>query len=111
MSQNSLRMSWTRDGVDAQLEGIMKLIHRTAAQTAREYGREGDYVFGQLSCLMRHLIRPEIDPLDLDPNFFANSALPNPPLQGFRALCNQVVTLSWCRQGRMLQAFSRSPRR
>jgi len=46
MSQNSLRMSWTRDEVDAQLEGIMKLIHRTAAQTAREYGREGDYVFG-----------------------------------------------------------------
>ena len=40
MSQNSLRMSWTRDEVDAQLEDIMKLIHRTAAQTAREYGRE-----------------------------------------------------------------------
>ena len=28
MSQNSLRMSWTRNEVDAQLEGIMKLIHR-----------------------------------------------------------------------------------
>ena len=28
MSQNSLRMSWTREEVDAQLEGIMKLIHR-----------------------------------------------------------------------------------
>lgn len=47
MSQNSLRMSWTRDEVDSQLEDIMKLIHRTAAQTAREYGREGDYVFGE----------------------------------------------------------------
>jgi glutamate dehydrogenase/leucine dehydrogenase len=28
MSQNSLRMSWTREEVDSQLEGIMKLIHR-----------------------------------------------------------------------------------
>lgn len=46
MSQNSLRMSWTREEVDAQLEDIMKLIHSTSAKTARQYGRDGDYVFG-----------------------------------------------------------------
>ena len=46
MSQNSLRMSWTREEVDKQLEDIMKLIHRKAYTTAKEYGREGDYVFG-----------------------------------------------------------------
>lgn len=39
-------MSWTREEVDAQLEDIMKLIHSTSAKTARQYGRDGDYVFG-----------------------------------------------------------------
>ena len=46
MSQNSLRLSWTRDEVDEQLEEIMISIHKVAASTAKEYGREGDYVFG-----------------------------------------------------------------
>ncbi|MBL6743808.1 MAG: NADP-specific glutamate dehydrogenase [Candidatus Poseidonia sp.] len=46
MSQNSLRLSWTREEVDQRLEGIMVEIHRNAAETARKYGREGDYVFG-----------------------------------------------------------------
>jgi glutamate dehydrogenase (NADP+) len=46
MSQNSLRLSWTREQVDGQLEDIMKHVHTTAFQTAKEYGREGDYVFG-----------------------------------------------------------------
>ncbi len=40
MSQNSLRMSWTREEVDAKLHGIMKSIHEACEQ----YGREGDYV-------------------------------------------------------------------
>ena len=46
MSQNSLRLSWTREEVDQRLEGIMVEIHRNAAETAKKYGREGDYVFG-----------------------------------------------------------------
>ena len=46
MSQNSLRLSWTREEVDQKLENIMINIHKNAAQTAKEYGREGDYVFG-----------------------------------------------------------------
>ena len=40
MSQNSLRLSWTREEVDAKLHGIMKSIHEACEQ----YGREGDYV-------------------------------------------------------------------
>lgn len=39
MSQNSLRLSWTRDEVDEKLHGIMVSIHEAAAK----YGKEGDY--------------------------------------------------------------------
>ena len=46
MSQNSLRLSWTREEVDERLEKIMIGIHENAAAAAKEYGREGDYVFG-----------------------------------------------------------------
>jgi glutamate dehydrogenase/leucine dehydrogenase len=37
MSQNSLRLSWTREEVDARLKEIMHTIH----QTCEKYGREG----------------------------------------------------------------------
>ncbi|WP_224488475.1 NADP-specific glutamate dehydrogenase [Robertkochia flava] len=41
MSQNSLRVSWTREEVDDRLKGIMKNIHTSCI----EYGKEeGDYV-------------------------------------------------------------------
>ncbi len=46
MSQNSLRLSWTRKEVDEKLDAIMVGIHKSAYETAKEYGREGDYVFG-----------------------------------------------------------------
>ena len=46
MSQNSTRLSWTREEVDQRLEGIMVNIHKNAYETAKKYGREGDYVFG-----------------------------------------------------------------
>ena len=46
MSQNSLRLSWTREEVDKRLEDIMINIHKNAFETAKQYGREGDYVFG-----------------------------------------------------------------
>ncbi|MBE21404.1 MAG: NADP-specific glutamate dehydrogenase [Acidobacteria bacterium] len=46
MSQNSLRMSWTREEVDARLHGIMKSIHTAAKETAEEYGSPGNYVNG-----------------------------------------------------------------
>ncbi|UBM63170.1 NADP-specific glutamate dehydrogenase [Candidatus Sulfidibacterium hydrothermale] len=40
MSQNSLRLSWTREEVDNRLHQIMKDIHSTCVK----YGTEGDYV-------------------------------------------------------------------
>ncbi|PXY71796.1 MAG: NADP-specific glutamate dehydrogenase, partial [Methanobacteriota archaeon] len=46
MSQNSLRMNWSREEVDEKLDTIMVNIHRAAYDTAKKYGREGDYVFG-----------------------------------------------------------------
>ena len=46
MSQNSLRLSWTREEVDERLDAIMVGIHKAAYETAKEYGRDGDYVFG-----------------------------------------------------------------
>ena len=46
MSQNSLRMSWSRDEVDQKLEGIMVDIHKNAFETAEKYGMSGNYVAG-----------------------------------------------------------------
>lgn len=46
MSQNSGRLSWTREEVDAKLKEIMKSIHKSAYDAAKEYGQEGNYVLG-----------------------------------------------------------------
>jgi len=40
MSQNSLRLSWSREEVDERLKGIMKAIHEQCV----EYGKDGEYV-------------------------------------------------------------------
>jgi glutamate dehydrogenase (NADP+) len=46
MSQNSLRLSWTREEVDQRLHGIMKSIHKTCVEAAAAYGTPGNYVNG-----------------------------------------------------------------
>jgi len=46
MSQNSLRLNWTREEVDARLHGIMKAIHRQCVEAADTYGMKGNYVAG-----------------------------------------------------------------
>ncbi len=46
MSQNSLRLSWTREEVDDRLHGIMKSIHKTCVDAADTYGTPGNYVNG-----------------------------------------------------------------
>ncbi|MEX2269941.1 MAG: NADP-specific glutamate dehydrogenase [Vicinamibacterales bacterium] len=46
MAQNSARLSWTREEVDARLHGIMKAIHRACRDTAEAYGVPGNYVHG-----------------------------------------------------------------
>ena len=46
MSQNSMRLSWTREEVDRRLNGIMVAIHKAASEAAQEYGQPGNYVMG-----------------------------------------------------------------
>ena len=46
MSQNSLRLSWTREEVDSRLQGIMKSIHKQCLDAAAAYDKPGNYVHG-----------------------------------------------------------------
>ena len=46
MSQNSERLSWTFEEVDAKLKGIMVNIFHNLDDAAKKYGKEGDYVAG-----------------------------------------------------------------
>ncbi len=46
MSQNSLRISWTREEVDEKLKGIMSDIHGSCIQYGKEKGGYTDYVKG-----------------------------------------------------------------
>jgi glutamate dehydrogenase (NADP+) len=46
MSQNSMRLSWTRAEVDAKLKSIMQSIHAAAYGTAKDYGQPTNYVMG-----------------------------------------------------------------
>ncbi|OQB80815.1 MAG: NADP-specific glutamate dehydrogenase [Verrucomicrobia bacterium ADurb.Bin122] len=46
MSQNSMRLGWSREEVDQRLHNIMINIHSNCANTAKEYGQEGNYVLG-----------------------------------------------------------------
>jgi glutamate dehydrogenase (NADP+) len=46
MSQNSQRLSWTRQEVDNRLRNIMESIHNMAKTAADEYGKPGNYVLG-----------------------------------------------------------------
>jgi transposase-like protein len=51
MSQNHEHLSWSFDEVDEKLKGIMNSIYSAAASAAREYGHEGNLVFGGLPFL------------------------------------------------------------
>ena len=46
MSQNSQRLSWTFEEVDAKLKGIMENIYKNISEAAKKYGYEGNYVVG-----------------------------------------------------------------
>jgi glutamate dehydrogenase (NADP+) len=46
MTQNSMRLAWTREEVDNRLKMIMKSIHQTSLQAAEQYGTPGNYVNG-----------------------------------------------------------------
>ena len=46
MSQNSERLSWAFEEVDAKLKGIMVSIFHAIDDAAKRYGHEGNYVMG-----------------------------------------------------------------
>ncbi len=46
MTQNSMRLPWTREEVDQRLRMIMKDIHATCIQMADRFGTPGNYVNG-----------------------------------------------------------------
>jgi len=46
MTQNSMRLSWSREEVDQKLHQIMINIHKTCAEMAEAYGTPGNYVNG-----------------------------------------------------------------
>ena len=46
MSQNSMRLSWSSEEVNAKLNDIMINIHTAARTAAEEYGQPGNYVLG-----------------------------------------------------------------
>ena len=46
MSQNSMRIKWSREEVEAKLKGIMHSIHASCMAASEEYGTPGNYVNG-----------------------------------------------------------------
>jgi len=46
MTQNSMRLPWSREEVDKKLHEIMVRIHNTCLATAEKYGTPGNYVNG-----------------------------------------------------------------
>ena len=46
MSQNSMRITWSRDEVDERLRGIMRTIHRNCREAAHAFGTPDNYVNG-----------------------------------------------------------------
>ena len=46
MSQNAMRIKWTREKVEAKLKSIMQSIHATCLSASEEYGTLGNYVNG-----------------------------------------------------------------
>ena len=46
MTQNTIRLTWTREEVEVQLHKIMKNIHASCVDASKDFGKEGDYVLG-----------------------------------------------------------------
>ncbi|MEW5950763.1 MAG: NADP-specific glutamate dehydrogenase [Elusimicrobia bacterium] len=46
MTQNSIRMNWSREEVDKHLHNIMINIHNSCLRAAEEHGQKGNYVIG-----------------------------------------------------------------
>ena len=49
MSQNSMRLSWPREEVDARLLQIMKSIHKSCLDASETYGKKGTMLLERIS--------------------------------------------------------------
>ena len=61
MFQNSARLSWPFSEVDARLKDIMTGIFRTIDDTAKEYGKPGNYIFGANVAGFKKVARAMLD--------------------------------------------------
>ena len=61
MSQNAMRLNWTREEVDAKLRGIMMNIHNSARSAAEEFGDPDNYVLGANIAGFRKVANAMID--------------------------------------------------
>lgn len=46
MTQNSMRLKWSKEEVDAQLHRIMRDIHTQCLEACKQFGKGRDYLFG-----------------------------------------------------------------
>ena len=46
MTQNSIRLSWTKEEVEDKLHKIMIGIHNSCVDAATKYGKKDDYLLG-----------------------------------------------------------------
>ncbi|MBT8374189.1 MAG: glutamate dehydrogenase, partial [Deltaproteobacteria bacterium] len=46
MTQNSMRLTWTKEEVDTRLKKIIKSFHQSCLDTSAEYGAPGNYLAG-----------------------------------------------------------------
>ncbi|KAJ3427961.1 nadp-specific glutamate dehydrogenase 1-related [Anaeramoeba flamelloides] len=46
ISQNALRLNWSREEVDQKLQAIMKKVFEACEKAAKEYGKDGNYMAG-----------------------------------------------------------------
>ena len=61
MSQNSMRLSWTREEVDTHLHSIMNRIHEDCMNASAELGVDRDYVIGANVAGFRKVANAMID--------------------------------------------------
>jgi glutamate dehydrogenase (NADP+) len=60
MNQNSSKTRWTFNDSNSKLHSIMKGIFEKSSETAKEFGRSGDYVLGANICAFRRVAKAMI---------------------------------------------------
>ena len=61
MSQNSARLSWSFEEVDAKLKNIMTGIFRNIDNASKEYGKQGNFIAGANIAGFRKVAKAMLD--------------------------------------------------